>query len=107
MLGVTVNALAVIVGAVIGLLCKKGIPERLTNAIMTGIALCVLYIGISGAGGESDQLFTVISPDPENIQLFSVFTQGIPPFRQIERRKIRRVKPFHGAWCRHRYLAGY
>ena len=61
MLGVTVNALAVIVGAVIGLLCKKGIPERLTNAIMTGIALCVLYIGISGALCGENALIAVLS----------------------------------------------
>ena len=45
MLGVLVNALAILAGGSVGLLAKKGIPEKITNAIMTAIALCVLYIG--------------------------------------------------------------
>ncbi|MBQ6366002.1 MAG: DUF554 domain-containing protein [Oscillospiraceae bacterium] len=49
MLGVIVNTVAVIIGSSIGLLCKKGIPKKFSDAIMTGIALCTLYIGISGA----------------------------------------------------------
>lgn len=49
MLGVIVNAIAVVIGSSIGLLCKKGIPEKYSDAIMKGIALCTLYIGISGS----------------------------------------------------------
>ena len=37
MLGVIVNTFTVIVGSIIGLLFKKGIPERVTSAIMKGI----------------------------------------------------------------------
>ena len=48
MLGVFVNAIAVFIGSCIGLLCKEGIPEKFTDAIMAGVALCVTYIGISG-----------------------------------------------------------
>ena len=48
MLGVLVNALAILAGGSVGLLAKKGIPEKITNAIMTAIALCVIYIGVSG-----------------------------------------------------------
>ena len=44
MLGVLVNALAILAGGSVGLLAKKGIPEKITNAIMTAIALCVIYI---------------------------------------------------------------
>lgn len=44
MLGVAVNALAIIAGSLMGALFKKGIPERLTKHIMSGIALCVIYI---------------------------------------------------------------
>lgn len=47
--GVLVNMLAVIIGSVIGLLCKKGFPEKLSNAVMFGAGLCTAYIGISGA----------------------------------------------------------
>ena len=42
MLGVIVNTFTVIVGSIIGLLFKKGIPERVTSAIMKGIGLCTL-----------------------------------------------------------------
>jgi uncharacterized membrane protein YqgA involved in biofilm formation len=49
MIGVIVNTVAVIAGSLIGLLFKKGIPQKLTDAVMIGIGLCTLYIGISGA----------------------------------------------------------
>lgn len=49
MLGVIVNVIAVILGGGIGLLCKRGIPARLTDAVMLGLGLCTMYIGIDGA----------------------------------------------------------
>lgn len=49
MLGVIVNVITVIIGSSIGLLFKKGIPERVTHAAMTGLGACTLYIGISGS----------------------------------------------------------
>jgi len=49
MLGVLINTVAVIAGSLIGLLFKKGIPQKFTDAVMIGIGLCSLYIGISGA----------------------------------------------------------
>ena len=61
MLGVAVNALAIIAGSIAGALFKKGIPERLTKHIMSGIALCVIYIGISGALKGENTLVLVIS----------------------------------------------
>ena len=61
MLGVAVNALAIIAGSLMGALFKKGIPERLTKHIMSGIALCVIYIGISGALKGENTLVLVIS----------------------------------------------
>ncbi|MBQ8605368.1 MAG: DUF554 domain-containing protein [Clostridia bacterium] len=49
MLGVIVNVITVIIGATIGLLFKKGIPERVSHAAMIGLGACTLYIGISGS----------------------------------------------------------
>lgn len=49
MLGVIVNVLTVIVGSCLGLLFRKGIPERVSQAAMTGLGACTLYIGISGS----------------------------------------------------------
>lgn len=49
MLGVIVNVITVIIGSAIGLLFKKGIPERISKAAMVGLGACTLYIGISGS----------------------------------------------------------
>ncbi len=61
MLGVLVNALAILTGSFVGLLAKKGIPEKITNAIMTAIALCVIYIGVSGMLKGENTLVLIVS----------------------------------------------
>ena len=61
MLGVVVNAAAILVGGLIGLLIKKGIPERFSKAIMSGIGLCVLYVGIAGALAGENIIVLVVS----------------------------------------------
>jgi len=49
MLGVMVNVITVIVGASVGLLFKKGISERVSQAAMIGLGVCTVYIGITGS----------------------------------------------------------
>ena len=49
MIGVLVNVATVLVGGLIGLLLKKGIPQKVTDAVMIGIGGCTMYIGIEGA----------------------------------------------------------
>ena len=49
MLGTIVNAAAIVAGGIVGLLLKKGLPERMSAAIMGGVGLAVVYIGVSGA----------------------------------------------------------
>ena len=61
MLGTIVNAIAVIIGSLIGLLFKKGLPKRLSDAVMTGVGLCVVYLGVSGCIKGQNALITVIS----------------------------------------------
>lgn len=61
MLGTIVNTAAVAAGGLIGLLLKKGIPQRITDAVMTGLALCVLYMGISGALEGRKTLAMIVS----------------------------------------------
>ena len=54
MTGVIINVITVILGASIGLLFQKGIPEKVSRAAMTGLGACTLYIGISGSlSGEN------------------------------------------------------
>lgn len=59
MLGVLVNTACVIVGSAIGLIAKKVIPEKCASFVMSALALCVLYIGISGTL-ECDNVIIVI-----------------------------------------------
>ena len=61
MLGVIVNSLTIALGCIIGLVIKGGIPEKLSTTIMNALALCVLYIGISGALEGTNTLITIIS----------------------------------------------
>ena len=49
MFGVLVNVGTVVLGSAIGLLFKKGIPEKVNRAAMIGLGVCTLYIGISGS----------------------------------------------------------
>ena len=58
--GAVVNFFLVILGTLIGLLFKKGIPEKLQNALMTGMAFCVLYIGITGLFEQGANILVMI-----------------------------------------------
>ncbi|MBQ8419796.1 MAG: DUF554 domain-containing protein [Clostridia bacterium] len=61
MLGVFVNTLTVILGTVIGILFRKFLPQRLGDAVMKGVALCVLYIGISGMLDGTNAIIAILS----------------------------------------------
>ena len=59
--GVLVNTVTVLIGSGLGLLLKKGIPERLTKAVMTAIGLCTIAIGISGVIKGQNQLVMILA----------------------------------------------
>ena len=59
--GAVVNALAIAGGGAIGLLFRRGIPERVSKTVMVGLGLCVLYIGISGASACRSILIVIVS----------------------------------------------
>ena len=61
MVGAIVNALAVVVGGSIGLLCKKGIPDRIAEAVMKIIGVVVLCMGITGIFKGQNSLVLLIS----------------------------------------------
>ena len=61
MLGVIVNVITVILGSGIGLLFKKGIPEKVSTAAMIGLGACTLYIGISGSLCGDNALIVIAS----------------------------------------------
>lgn len=61
MIGVFVNVVAVILGSVIGLLCKKGINKKITDAVILGLGLCVMYVGITGVLKGQNAIVAVVS----------------------------------------------
>ena len=61
MLGTLVNVATVILGSGLGLLLRKGIPQRLTDSVMKAVALCVIYIGIDGCLEGNKTLVAIVS----------------------------------------------
>jgi len=61
MLGVIVNTLSILAGATIGLVFKKGIPERFSNTIIHGVALAIILIGLLGALEATNILLVIFS----------------------------------------------
>jgi len=61
MLGVVVNTLTVAVGSLVGLFFKRALSEKISDALMKALSLCVLYIGISGALKGSNTLVLIVS----------------------------------------------
>lgn len=61
MLGVLVNVATVVIGSSIGLVFKKGISKKYSDAVMTGIGLCTILIGIQGMLKGENVLVAIIS----------------------------------------------
>jgi len=61
MIGTLINFAAIIAGTALGLLLRKGIPERMRETVMQGLGLCVLLIGVSGAIKTGDTMCVIIS----------------------------------------------
>lgn len=58
--GAVINFILVIIGATVGTCFKKGIPENIKGSIMTGMALCVIYIGISGMLNKQNRILVIV-----------------------------------------------
>lgn len=58
--GAVVNFVLVIIGSLLGLLFKRGIPERVRKTLMNGMALCVIYIGITGLFEKNTSIIIII-----------------------------------------------
>lgn len=61
MIGVLVNTLTVLLGSAVGLFLKKGIPEKMTDAVMIGIGFCTIYIGVDGMLSGENTLVLIVS----------------------------------------------
>ena len=61
MTGVLVNVATVILGSTIGLIFKKGISQKYSDAVMKGIGLCTMLIGVQGMLKGENVLVAIIS----------------------------------------------
>ena len=61
LLGAVFNVITILAGGFLGLIFKKGIPQRFQDILIKGMALCVLYIGISGTLEGKSPLVLVLS----------------------------------------------
>ncbi len=61
MLGTVVNAIAIIVGSLIGLVFRGGIPAKYSETVMQAMGLAVILIGVMAAIQTDDLLLVIIS----------------------------------------------
>lgn len=47
-LGTIINFSAVLIAGLLGSLVRRGVPERLSQAIINAMGICVIYIGVTG-----------------------------------------------------------
>lgn len=60
MIGTLINTVAILAGTALGLILRKGIPDRLRDTVVQGQGLCVILIGVSGALKTADTLGMII-----------------------------------------------
>ena len=109
--GTIVNALAILAGSVAGILLSRlaghfssvlpasaiKLGERLQTIIMQGVALCVLYLGISGSLEGQNTLITILS-----MVLGAIIGEALDLDRRMQslgnwvQRRTERLLPAHG-----------
>jgi uncharacterized protein len=61
MIGTIVNFAAIIAGGFLGLILKGGLPKKVSDTLMQGLALCIIYIGISGSLKGQNMILIITS----------------------------------------------
>ena len=90
MLGTLVNAGAIIVGSIVGVLLKGGLPERMSQTIIQGVGLCVMLIGLTGALEGQAHMMPIIF----FIVIGTLIGEGIDIERRLEQLGDRLEKRF-------------
>ena len=60
-LGTLPNCCAIIIGALLGVFCKRGLPEKWQETMMSSIALCILIIGVQMALKTQNIIIVIFS----------------------------------------------
>lgn len=61
MIATLVNSIAIVAGGLIGLLAKKGLPERVSKGIMTAIGLMLICTGVKGYFDGNSTIVAILS----------------------------------------------
>ena len=61
MIAAVVNGLAIVLGAVLGVFLKKGLPERVRTVLTAGMGLGTMLIGLRGAVRTESELMLLLS----------------------------------------------
>jgi len=61
MIGTLINVAAVMIGSLIGLMLRKGIPQQMKDTLMKGMGLCVMLIGIQGALKTENVMLVILA----------------------------------------------
>lgn len=61
LLGSFVNGITVVLCALLGALIKSKLPKRICDTVMHAMALCIIFIGISGALSGNNTVITIVS----------------------------------------------
>ena len=61
MIAVLINTATVLLGSLLGLLCKKAIPVRVSGAVMLALGLCTIYIGVDGMLAGNNTLVLILT----------------------------------------------
>lgn len=60
-IGTAANVAAIIIGSLLGLMIKKGLPQNWQETMLSGIALCIFVIGLKMACATNNIIVTVLS----------------------------------------------
>ena len=61
MIGTLINVAAILVGAALGLVLRRGMKPRVSQTVMQGVGLSVVLIGLSGALETENTLLVILS----------------------------------------------
>ena len=60
-IGTLANCVTIIIGALLGVFCKRGLPEKWQATMMNSIALCIFIIGVQMALKTQNIIIVIFS----------------------------------------------
>lgn len=86
MIGTLINFFAILLGTAVGLLLRKGIPDRLKDTIVQGQGLCVILVGLFSTFGANEATGALQQADLTCVIVCMVIGSLIGAWIDIEKR---------------------